>query len=232
MAKDKLFVFSSDHGAQFPFGKWTLYDEGIRVPLIIARAGKIKAGTRTEAMVSWIDILPTLIDIAGGDIPDDLDGRSFVPVLHGKSDSHRDRIFTTHSGDRKMNVYLSRSVRTDCYKLIWNPHPEFAFTTHIDLLLRETSGDYFKQWTDRARTDQYAAKVVASHHGRPEYELFDLQRDSNERNNLAGDARLKDVQSELLAELKAWIKQQGDELTVFHEPLMLDAPETWVPRRK
>lgn len=48
MSKDKLFVFSSDHGAQFPFGKWTLYDEGIRVPLIVAREGKIKAGARTN----------------------------------------------------------------------------------------------------------------------------------------------------------------------------------------
>jgi len=232
MAQDKLFVFSSDHGAQFPFGKWTLYDEGIRVPLILARPGMIKAGTRTDAMVSWIDLLPTLIDIAGGTVPDNLDGHSFAGVLRGKADSHRKRIFTTHSGDRKMNVYLSRSIRTDRYKLIWNPHPEFAFTTHIDLLLRETSGDYFRQWTDRAKTDEHAAKVVASHHGRPEYELFDLQEDPYEQRNLAGSEHLQNVQADLLAELRAWIKQQGDELTVFHEPLMLDAPETWVPRRK
>lgn len=230
MAKDRLFVFSSDHGAQFPFGKWTLYDEGIRVPLIVARSGKIKAGSRTDAMVSWIDIFPTLIDISGGAVPKDLDGRSFASVLSGEADSHRQRIFTTHSGDRKMNVYLSRSVRTDRFKLIWNPHPEFAFTTHIDLLLRATSGDYFKEWTDRAKTDQHAAKVVAAHHGRPEYELFDLLKDPHEQTNLAGNEGFKQVQSELLAELKMWIKTQNDALTVFHEPLMLNAPKTWVPR--
>ena len=232
MAKDKLFLFSSDHGAQFPFGKWTLYDEGIRVPLIVAWPGKIKAQTRTHAMVSWIDILPTLIDIGGGMSPENLDGRSFAPVLRGERDSHRKRIFTTHSGDRKMNVYLSRSIRTDRYKLIWNPHPEFAFTTHIDLLLRETSGDYFKQWTERAKTDPHAATVVAQHHGRPEYELFDLKADPHEQNNLAGKPGHQGIQSELRSELKAWIEGQGDKLTVFHEPLMLDKPETWVPRRK
>ncbi|MCS7471313.1 sulfatase [Stieleria sp. ICT_E10.1] len=230
MAKDKLFVFSSDHGAQFPFGKWTLYDEGIRVPLIVARAGKINKGTRTDAMVSWIDIFPTLIDIAGGAIPDDLDGRSFAAVLRGDTDSHRKRIFTTHSGDRMMNVYLSRSIRTDRYKLIWNPHPEFAFTTHIDLLLRETSGDYFKQWTEAAKTNAHAADVVARHHGRPEYELFDLEQDPLERSNLAGQKELASVQHDLKTELKQWISDQGDNLTVFHPPLMLDAPETWVPR--
>ena len=231
MSKDKLFVFSSDHGAQFPFGKWTLYDEGIHVPLIVAQSGKIDAGSRTDAMVSWIDILPTLIDVTGGEVPENLDGRSFAAVLDGKSDSHRGRIFTTHSGDRKMNVFLSRSVRSDRYKLIWNPHPEFAFTTHIDLLLRETSGDYFKQWTEQAKTDKLAAKVVSRHHGRPEFELFDLQNDPEELTNLAGQSELKQVQEDLTAELKAWIKKQGDKLTVFHEPLMLDSPETWVPRK-
>lgn len=230
MASDKLFVFSSDHGAQFPFGKWTLYDEGIRVPLIVTRPGKIDSGTRTKSMVSWIDILPTLIDIAGGEVPRDLDGRSFSSVLNGDASSHRKRIFTTHSGDRMMNVYLSRAIRTDRYKLIWNPHPEFAFTTHIDLLLRETSGDYFKQWTQRAKTDARAAQVVARHHGRPEFELFDLQSDPHEQQNLAGDSRLADLQNELFAELNEWIKTQNDRLTVFHKPLMLDAPETWVPR--
>jgi uncharacterized sulfatase len=137
-----------------------------------------------------------------------------------------------HSGDRKMNVYLSRSVRSDRYKLIWNPHPDFAFTTHIDLLLRETSGDYFKQWTERAMSDPQAAKVVARHHGRPEFELFDLHNDQDELINLADKPELKQVQLELLSELKAWMKEQDDQLTVFHEPLMLDAPETWVPRKK
>ncbi|MEM9656897.1 MAG: sulfatase [Planctomycetota bacterium] len=231
LSDDALFVFSSDHGAQFPFGKWTLYDEGTRVPLIVSRPGKIRAGSRTDAMVSWIDVLPTLIDVAGGEAPKSLDGRSFASVLHGNADSHRDRIFTTHSGDRKMNVYLSRSIRTDRYKLIWNPHPDFAFTTHIDLLLRPTSGDYFKEWITLAETDEHAAKIVSGYHGRPRYELYDLVEDPHERNNLAGDERFEKVQQKLDAELKAWIDLQGDELTVFHEPLMLDEPETWVPRK-
>ncbi|TWU51727.1 sulfatase family protein [Rubripirellula reticaptiva] len=232
LSEDKQFVFSSDHGAQFPFGKWTLYDEGIRVPLIVSRPGKIKAGSRSDAMVSWIDILPTMIDIGGGNVPENLDGRSFAAVLRGETETHRDRIFTTHSGDLLMNVYLSRSVRTDRYKLIWNPHPEFAFTSYIDLLLRETSGDYFKEWMTAAKTDPHAADVLARYYGRPQYELFDLELDPHELNNLAGRPELASVQQELSSELKQWIADQGDELTVFHEPLMLDAPETWLPRKK
>ncbi len=232
LSQDQVFVFSSDHGAQFPFGKWTLYDEGINVPLIVAQSGKVKAGSRPDAMVSWVDLFPTLIDVGGGQVPSGLDGRSFVRVLHGKTTQHRERVFATHSGDREMNVYLSRSIRTDRYKFIWNPHPEFAFTTHIDVLLRKTSGDYFKQWTQRAKTDERAAAIVARHHGRPEYELFDLKDDPHEQTNLAGQAQFADVQKSLDNELKTWIKKQGDQLTVFHKPRMLNEPATWKPRPK
>ena len=98
------------------------------------------------------------------------------------------------------------------------------------MLVRETSGDYFKEWLECAKTDKDAANTVAKHHGRPEFELFDLEADPNELSNLAGNQNMKQVQHELMAELKAWIKEQGDELTVFHEPLMLDAPETWTPK--
>ena len=231
LSEDRLFLFSSDHGAQFPFGKWTLYDEGIRIPLIVSREGMIEAGSRTDAMVSWVDILPTLIEVGGGEVPQGIDGKSFAGVLQDPSKRHRERIFTTHSGDKMMNVYLSRSIRTDKYKLIWNPHPEFAFTTHIDLLLRATSGDYFKEWTEAAKSDPHAAEVVARHHGRPEFELFDLTGGPNETKNLADEPKSANVRSRLLAELKDWMRTQGDELTVFHKPLMLDAPETWVPRK-
>jgi uncharacterized sulfatase len=232
LSKDQLFVFSSDHGAQFPFGKWTLYDEGINVPLIISQLGKIKANRRTNAMVSWIDIFPTLIQIGGGEVPPKLDGRSFARVLGDKTQAHRNRIFTTHSGDKEMNVYPSRSVRTEQFKLIWNPHPEFAFTTHIDILLRESSGDYFKQWTTQAVTNERAAMLVGKHHGRPEFELFDLRTDPEELRNRAEDPVLRETRRELTAQLQDWITEQGDALTVFHKPKLLNEPMTWKPRPK
>lgn len=232
LSSDTLFVFSSDHGAQFPFGKWTLYDEGIRVPLLISRPDQITAGTRTQAMVSWIDLLPTLIEVAGGEIPANLDGRSFASVLADPTQPHRQQIFTTHSGDRLMNVYLSRSVRTDRYKLIWNLHPEFAFTTHIDLLLRETSGDYFKQWTEAAKQGGRAAAIVNRYHGRPEFELYDLHSDPHEQTNLAGKPAEAEIEHTLHHALREWMDAQHDQETVFHPPLMLNAPETWVPRQR
>ena len=64
-----LFLFTSDHGSQFPFGKWNCYDAGIRTPLIVAWPGRVKPGTTTDAMVSWIDLLPTCLEAAGGQGP-------------------------------------------------------------------------------------------------------------------------------------------------------------------
>ncbi|MCC9603810.1 sulfatase [Stieleria sp. JC731] len=227
---EPIYLFSSDHGAQFPLGKWTLYEEGIRVPLIVSWPGHIEPKSRTDAMVSWIDLLPTLIELSGGQPPSDIDGKSFSDVLLGKANSHRDLIFTTHSGDRQMNVYPIRSVRSEDFKYIRNPHPEFAFTTHIDLLLRENSGDYFIEWKELAKSDPKAAAAIARHHGRPAEELYDLRSDPYEQNNLIGNPEYQSQHQDLSATLDQWLKDQGDQLTVFHEPLLLNAPETWVPR--
>lgn len=78
---DFIFLFTSDHGGQWPQGKWNLYDSGTRIPMVAVWPGHIKSGGRSDAMVSWVDILPTLIDLAGGKPPADIDGQSFAPVL-------------------------------------------------------------------------------------------------------------------------------------------------------
>ena len=108
---DFMFLFTSDHGGQWPRGKWNLYESGVRIPMIVSWPGQVEKGIRTDAMVSWVDIVPTLIDAAGGSVPGGIDGRSFLPILSGESRAHRDRMFTTHTGDRIMNIYPIRSVR-------------------------------------------------------------------------------------------------------------------------
>ena len=117
-----LFLYTSDHGAQWPFSKWNLYDAGIRTPFIAAWPGVIQPGARSDAMVQWIDLLPTLIEFAGGKPPEGIDGRSFADVLRGKRTTHRDVIYTTHSGDGTMNVYPIRALRTRRLEI----HPESA----------------------------------------------------------------------------------------------------------
>lgn len=222
-----LFLHTSDHGAQFPFGKWNCYDAGIRASLLVAWPGVVKPASRTEAMVSWVDILPTLIEAASGTAPTNLDGRSFMAVLRDEKSAHRDRIFTTHSADGKMNVYPTRSVRTADWKFILNLHPEFSFHTHIDLAPRENKpgywGGYWASWTNAAKTDASAAAKVARYHQRPAEELYDLRNDPFEQHNLASDPQHAARAQQMRAKLAAWMKEQGDQREVFGQPRMIKA---------
>jgi arylsulfatase A-like enzyme len=138
-------------------------------------------------MVSWIDLLPTLVDVAGGAAPAGIDGRSFVPVLRGERAEHRDRIFTTHSSDGRMNIYPIRSVRTADWKYIRNLHPEFYYSTHVDIGRSPDAGAYFGSWEEKAKTDPAAAALVRRYHERPAEELYDLAADPLEQRNLAAE---------------------------------------------
>lgn len=230
LGDDVLFLHTSDHGGQWPFGKWTLYDYGIRVPLVASWPGVIRPGSTTDAMVSWIDLLPTLLDLIGGQVPQQIDGRSFAEVLQGKADTHRERIFTTHSRDRRMNVYPTRSIRTREWKLIHNLYPEFAFTTHSDLLRRQQAGAFWTEWVELAETDPRAREVVDSYYRRPEFELYHLGQDRWEQRNLADDPQHAQRLQQLKQELAAWRDEQGDTTELTEDPRLLEVPEEWDPR--
>jgi N-sulfoglucosamine sulfohydrolase len=225
-----LFLMSGDHGAQWPFGKWNCYEAGVVVPLIVAWPGVVKPGTRTDAMVSWIDFLPTLLEAAGGQAPKEIDGRSFMNVLRGTASTHRERIYTTHSGDGRWNVYPIRSVRVGDWKYIRNLRPEFAFTTHIDLQGNLGQRAYFSTWEDAARRAAPAAAILKRYHGRPAEELYDLSRDPEELRNLAADPAHAARLATLRSDLDRWMREQGDRGTVFAEPRLLSDPDSYGPK--
>lgn len=230
LGRNTFFLHTSDHGAQWPFSKWNCYDAGIRTPMIAVWPDKIPAGRRTDAMVSWIDLLPTLVEIGGGREPTQLDGRSFAGVLRGETSVHRDRIFTTHSGDGRFNIYPIRAVRTTRWKYIRNLHPEFYYTTHVDLA--GGNAGYFRSWEERAKTDAAAAALVARYHERPAEELYDLEHDPLELSNLAAEpghaARLAEFRTEVLA----WMQETGDEGKIYAEPRWLTDPDRAMPPKK
>ena len=217
-----LFVYTSDHGAQWPFGKWNLYDAGIRVAFIAEWPGVIAPGSRADAMVSWVDILPTIVELAGGPGLPDLDGRSFARVLRGEAREHRDQIFSTHSGDGRMNIYPMRSVRTSDWKYILNLHPEFEYTTHIDAAQDRDGVKYWRTWEAAARTNATASKIVERYHARPKEELYDLRKDPLEQRNLTAESAHADRLKQFRDEVETWMKAQGDKRTVFSSPRLLD----------
>lgn len=224
LGHDLFFLHTSDHGAQLPFAKWNLYEIGIRVPLLAVWPGKIAAGVRTDALVQWTDILPTLVELGGGSAPADLDGRSFAAVLRGETATHHREIFATHDHDGDRNVYPGRSLRRGNLKYIRNLHPEWAHTTNLDLAIGSAAKDwapYWNSWLAAAKSDPAAAELVRRYHARPEHELYDLAADPHEQRNVAADPRYADQLRELRARLDAWMKTQGDTGTVNAKPRLL-----------
>ena len=204
-----LFTYAADHGAQWPFAKWNLYEAGTRVPLIVRWPGHIKPGRTTSAMVSLIDLLPTFIEIGGGSSPEKIDGRSFAPLLAGETDTHRNAIFATHTGDGRINQSPMRAVRTDRYKFILNLHPERKYETHISRGVARDGRDYWDSWLAAAIDDESAKRVVTAYAHRPAEEFYDLKRDPHERRNLA-DSLPASLKKNLRVKLADWRGQQGE----------------------
>jgi arylsulfatase A-like enzyme len=210
-ADNTLFMFTADQGAQWPFAKWSLYDAGIRTPLLAHWPGKTKDGSTTDAMVTLVDLLPTFIEAAGGAAPREIDGRSFLPVLTGRSDHHRDEVYAAHTGDREMNHAPERAVRTDRYKYIANLRPDIRYTTHVSAGGENDGKGYWASWLEKAKTDPAAARAIDRFHNKPAEELYDLEKDPYELNNLAADPAHADVLARLREKVKQWRVQQGED---------------------
>lgn len=211
IGENTITLFSSDHGAQWPFGKWNLYDAGIRTPLIMKWPGKIAAGTRTAAMVSWVDIIPTLLDLVGVQVPKKLDGRSFKSVLLDGEEQFREAIYTTHTGDGKFNIYPMRSIRTENYKLIINIAPEAYHSNHSDIMRKPGAGQYWNSWNEAEQKDPRAAFIVNKYFSRPEKEFYDLRFDPDEQLNLIEEEAYQGIIAQLEKQLEEWMQAQGDE---------------------
>ncbi|MEO7466702.1 MAG: sulfatase/phosphatase domain-containing protein, partial [Sphingobium limneticum] len=213
LGKNTFVLFSADHGTQWPFGKWNLYDTGTRVPMVVRWQGKIAPGSKTRGMVSWVDILPTLVEVGGGEAPLELDGRSFAAAFRDpKAFGGHSEIYTTHSSDLKMNAYPMRSVRTGKWKYIANLAPDYVFTTHVDLAPAKGDGGYFPAWRRAAQTDANAKRIVDQYYRRPAEELYDLENDPEEERNLAADPAHRAIKEELKLKLNGWRMAQHDDI--------------------
>ena len=216
-ADDTLVMYTTDQGSNWPFAKWCLYDAGIRVPLIARWPGRIKPGSVTDAMVSLCDLMPTLLDAAGAQPPKGIDGRSFLGVLEGNRQTHRDAVFACHTGNDNggpgiANNCPMRAVRTATHKYIVNLHPERTFYTHIVGCKKGSAHHlaFWNTWVQQAKTDSRAAEIVNRYLHRPAEELYDLRKDPYEQCNLAADAAQAAVLASLRERMAEWRRQQGD----------------------
>lgn len=224
-----VLFFTSDHGAQLPYGKWNNYDYSVKAPMLVRWPGFTAPGNRHSALISFVDILPTIIEIAGGSPPasgyglNEIDGRSFVPLLKGETDHHRDAVFSTNSSAAH-HTYPLRSVRTERFRYILNVFPELNFTIQTDHNPKAESHYMWEAWVNHAAADPVAAKKLRLYHNRPEEELYDLKRDPHEQFNLVENPEYRTTLESHRQVLQDWIEKSGDTLQMHGEPMEILLP--------
>ncbi len=190
-----LTIFTTDHGIAMPRAKCSLYDPGLGVAFMLrwpSRAGW-HGGMRRSEMVSNIDILPTILDAVGVAVPGRVQGRSFAPLLDGRSYASRTEIF----GEITYHDYYDprRCIRTETHKLIVNFSSAPFFM------------DPSQSWRPRSDTKVPLNHAVAYH---PAVELYDLREDPHELRNLADNPTHASVRKELLGRLNRHLEATQD----------------------
>ncbi|WP_310681980.1 sulfatase [Aliifodinibius sp. S!AR15-10] len=203
--ENTLVIFLSDNGAPFPRAKGTVYDEGVKTPLIVNWPDRIKAGSRYNGLTSVIDLAPTLLDLVDYPVPDAMQGGSILPVFFDQSISGRDVVFSErnwHDSDEHI-----RSLRTDRYKLVQNAYIHLPHGTPADI----GGSPSFRSLIQRKKEDVLTtAQTQLFKVPRPRIELYDLKEDPWEVDNVAANPDYWKKARELASVLDGWIEETGD----------------------
>jgi arylsulfatase A-like enzyme len=194
LGDDALVILTTDHGLAFPGAKATLTDRGLGVLLIMRGPGGFSGGRVSDALVSHVDLYPTLCELAGVTTPAWARGRSLLPLIRGEAEEVNDAIFgemTFHAAYEPQ-----RAVRTRRHKYIRRFDEGGPVLANID---------------DGPSKDVLLAHGLAER-PLPAEQLYDLVFDPNEAANVAGDPAYADVLAELRARLHEWMVATGDPL--------------------
>ena len=209
-AGNTIVIFTSEQGAQFPGCKWTCWEQGLHTGIVVRWPGVTAVGKRTNALVQYVDILPTLLEAAGADpAAYKLDGRSFLSVLRGESDRHRRYVYGLHNNVPEGPPYPVRTVRDAEYRYIRNlRHEDLYIEKHM--MGMTAHGPYWLTWVWAATDDPHARMLFNRFMRRPPEELYHTAKDRFEHTNLADDPKCAEIKARLSDELDRWMKEQGD----------------------
>ena len=215
-----LVIVTSDNGLPFPRAKANVYDGGARVPLVVRWPGVASAGGQVDALVSLTDLAPTVLESAGLRPLAAMTGRSLAPLLRGEAQSGRDRVFVErerHANVRRGDLsYPVRAMRTKDFLYIRNFRPDRWPAGDPELYVAvgpfgDIDGGPTKSvLLDRRQEPAMAPLFQLAAAKRPAEELYDLKRDPDELQNVAGRPEYRDAQRRLRAELDAWLRDTGD----------------------
>lgn len=220
-ANNTIVIFTSEQGSQFPGCKWTNWNTGVHTGFIVRWPGKVQAGTRSDALIQYADVLPTLVEAAGGNPQSAFfSGSSFLPVLLGKTDHHRNYAYFMHNNVPAGPPYPIRSVTDGKYHYIRNLRPELL---NIQKHMMSGMGEnhYWSSWLFYASDNNHTLRMVNRTMNRPKEQLYRMDKDPYEMKNLSKDPEYSRIKKRLSDELSRWMKIQGD------PGALLDTREQW-----
>jgi arylsulfatase A-like enzyme len=213
LTRTTLVLFLSDNGRPFPRCKTTLYDSGIKTPLIARRPGLIPPGSVSASLVSAVDIAPTVLAIAGLKAPATMQGVSFVPILKDPLATVREHAFAEQNWhDFAARQRCVRTVRT---KYIRNFYPDLPNTPPVDALRTLTFQSMRRR---RDRGELTPAQMNCFVRPRPAEELYDIVRDPFELRDIAGEPGSRPTLEALRRELARWQRETEDREPATRRP--------------
>lgn len=198
--QNTVIIYISDNGIAFPGAKTTAYEPGLRLPCIVKDPRSAHAGLVNNAMISWVDLTPTILDFAEAKYsPDDFHGRSFVPILGQSNPKGWNEVYASHNFHELTMYYPMRVVREGKYKLIWNIAWRLEYPFASDLWAASTWQSVY-----RNKGEYFGKRKVKDYLFRPEFELYDLSVDPDEATNLADQEKFSEILHHLQDKLKAF----------------------------
>jgi N-sulfoglucosamine sulfohydrolase len=214
VADDTLVMFMSDNGPPFVNSKTTLYDSGVRLPLLVKRPGQ-KPNVKNSNMVSWIDILPTMLDYAGFSAMSSPSvsprrGRSILPILEQASQADSwNKVYGSHTFHEITNFWPTRFLRTPRFKYHRNVAWKLDFPFATDLYASLT-WEGMRNSGGPEKEAMVGPRTLKNYIRRPPEELYDLENDPREINNLATHPDFQEIVHELRADLERWQLETRD----------------------
>lgn len=209
--RNTLVIYLADHGAQFPRGKLSCYEGGLRVPLIVRWPGEAEEGLVNRDLVAAVDLLPSILEAVGATVPAGLAGRSMLPLLKADAVKWRECVFAEYHSHYPPIYFPQRTVRDSRFKLIVNLLQDrvnpVAPTGAVGI-----PGRAYVTSSDMAAASEQVQQAYATWRDAPPVELYDLQEDPWELNNLAGQPTFAGIQQRLQTQLDSWRQQTNDPL--------------------
>ena len=204
LSKSTVVFFYGDHGRGLPRAKRWIYDSGLHAPLIIRWPDARNPGTACEDLVSFVDLGPTVLSLAGVEVPPHMQGR---PFLGDQKSEPREYIFAAR--DRMDEAYdIIRAARDRRYKYIRNFKPGRPYAQYIDYMEKMPTMQEMRRLNKEGQLT--GVQKVFFLPEKPEEELYDLTSDPHEVQNLAGSPQHRETLLRMRQVLAQWMKETGD----------------------